>query len=67
MAQFVENLSAMQETMLRFLVWVDPLEKGKAISPVFWPGEFQGPYSSWVTNSHTQLSYFHFTSMETQT
>ena len=25
----------------------DPLEKGKATTPVFWPGEFHGLYSPW--------------------
>ena len=29
-AQLVKNLSAMQETRVRSLGWVDPLEKGKA-------------------------------------
>ena len=27
--------------------WEDPLEKGKATPPVFWPGEFHGLYSPW--------------------
>ena len=30
MAQLVKNLPAMQETLVRFLGWEDPLEKGKA-------------------------------------
>ena len=29
-AQLVKNLSAMQETLVPFLGWEDPLEKGKA-------------------------------------
>ena len=29
-AQLVKNLPAMQETLVRFLDWEDPLEKGKA-------------------------------------
>ena len=29
-AQLVKNLPAMQETWVCFLVWEDPLEKGKA-------------------------------------
>ena len=29
------------------LGWEDPLEKGKATAPVFWPGEFHGLYSPW--------------------
>ena len=28
--QLVKNLPAMQETLVRFLGWEDPLEKGKA-------------------------------------
>ena len=30
MAQLVKNPSAMQETRVQFLLWEDPLEKGKA-------------------------------------
>ena len=30
MAQLVKNLPAMQETLVRFLGWEDPLEKGQA-------------------------------------
>ena len=29
-AQLVKNQPAMQETLVRFLGWEDPLEKGKA-------------------------------------
>ena len=29
-AQLVKNLPAMKETLVRFLGWEDPLEKGKA-------------------------------------
>ena len=29
-AQLVKNLPAVQETLVRFLGWEDPLEKGKA-------------------------------------
>ena len=29
-AQLVKNLPAMQETLVQFLSWEDPLEKGKA-------------------------------------
>ena len=29
------------------LGWEDPLEKGKAPTPVFWPGEFHRLYSPW--------------------
>ena len=37
----------MQETWFRSLGWEDPLDKGKATTPVFWPGEFHGLYSQW--------------------
>ena len=30
MAQLVKNPPAMQETLVRFLSWEDPLEKGEA-------------------------------------
>ena len=37
-AQLVKKLPAMQETWGRSLGWKDPLEEGKATTPVFWPG-----------------------------
>ena len=37
----------MQETWVRSLGWEDPLEKGKWVTPVFWPAEFHGLYSPW--------------------
>ena len=46
-AQLVKNLSAMWRTWVRSLGWEDTLEKGKATTPVFWPGEFHGLYSPW--------------------
>ena len=45
--QLVKNLPAMWETQIRSLGGEDPLEKGKATTPVFWPGEFHGLYSPW--------------------
>ena len=51
MAQLVKNLPSMWETWVKSLGWEDPLEKGtithSSITPVFWPGEFQGLYSPW--------------------
>ena len=44
-AQLVKNLPAMQETWVQSLGQEDPLEKGKAPTPVCWPGEFPGLYS----------------------
>ena len=46
-AQLVKNLPATQETRVRSLGWEYTLEKGKASTPVFWPGEFHGLYSPW--------------------
>ena len=46
-AQLVKNPPAMRETWVRSLGWEDPLEKGKATTPVFWPGEFYGPCNPW--------------------
>ena len=43
MAQTVKGSPAMRETWVRSLGWEDPLEKGMASTPVFWPGE-----SSWT-------------------
>ena len=45
--QMVKNPPAMQETWVQSLGWEYPLEKGKASTPVFWPGEFHGLYSPW--------------------
>ena len=51
-AQLVKNPPAMWETWVQSLGWEDPLEKGTATTPVFWPGEFHGwrslvGYSPW--------------------
>ena len=46
-AQLVKSPLAMQETWVRSLGWEDPLEKRKATTPIFWPGEFHGLYSPW--------------------
>ena len=45
-AQLVKNLPAMKETWVRSLGWEEPLEKGKATTPVFLHGKFHEPYSS---------------------
>ena len=51
-AQMLMNLPAMQETQVRSLGWLAPLEKGWQPTPVFFPGEVHGQrslagYSSW--------------------
>ena len=38
----VKNLPAVQETQVKSLGWEDPLEKGTAATPVFWPIESHG-------------------------
>ena len=45
--QLVKNPPAMGEAQVQSLGWEDPLEKGMLPTPVFWLGEFHGPYSSW--------------------
>ena len=46
LAQLVKNLPAMRETWVQSLGWEDCLEKGKATTPGFWPGEFHGLHKS---------------------
>ena len=46
-AQLVKILPAMWETWVQSLGWEDPLEKGKATTPLSWTGEFHGLYSLW--------------------
>ena len=43
----VKEPPVMWETWVQSLGWEDPLEKGMATTPVFWPGEFHGLYSPW--------------------
>ena len=43
-AQKVKCLPAMQETWVQSLGREDPVEEGKAPTPVFWPGESHGLY-----------------------
>ena len=42
-AQMLKNLPPVQETQVQSLGWEDPLEKGGQPTPVFVPGESQGP------------------------
>ena len=41
----VKNLPAIQKTIVRYLGWEDPLEKGMATPPAFLPEEFHGQRS----------------------
>ena len=46
--KLVTNLPALQETWVWSLGWEDPwLRRERLPTPVFWPGEFHGLYSSW--------------------
>ena len=47
MAQSVENLPAIQETLVRFLGLEHPWRKERLPTSVFWPGGFHGLYSPW--------------------
>ena len=68
MAQTVKNPPAMQETWVPSLGWEDPLDKGMATTPVFWPGEFHGQrslaaYSPWghkESDTTERLTLSHF-------
>ena len=57
-----EESACNEGTWVWSLGWEDPLEKGKAASPVFWPREFHGLYSPWVckeSDTTGQLSLSH--------
>ena len=52
-AQLEKKLPEIRETCVRFLGWEDPLEKGKATSPMAWripwtTVEVQGAAKSWI-------------------
>ena len=49
----------MQQTWVWTLGWEDCLEKGKATTPVFWPGELHALYSSRVAKIGEDF-HFHF-------
>ena len=65
-AAAVKRLPAARETGLQSLGWEDPLEKGVATHPVFWPGEsmhrpgglqsmgLQGTVHDCVADSHSR-------------
>ena len=54
-AQLVKSPPAMPETWVRSLGWEDPLEKGRATTPVFWPGEFPWtPRVPWTAKRSNQ-------------
>ena len=49
---------AMRETWVRSVHWEGTLEKRKAATSGFWPGELHGLYVHRVTKSQTQLNDF---------
>ena len=53
--QLVKNLPAMQGTLVQFLGWEDPLEKGKS-----YPLQYSDLEKSMGSESWTGLSDFHF-------
>ena len=61
-AQLVKNPPAIQETMVRFLGWEDPLEKGKATHSSILAWRIPWTIVHGDAKSQTRLSNFHFTS-----
>ena len=49
-AQLVKNPPAMQETWVQSLGGKILWRRERLPTPVFWPGEFHGLYSSWSQN-----------------
>ena len=65
MAQMVKNLCAMQETLIQFLGWENPLEKGIATHSCLENVVDRGAWRitvHGVAESRTQLSDYTFTS-----
>ena len=62
MAQLVKNMPAMQETLVRFLGWDAPLEKGMTIHSSKLAWRIPRTYSivHGVAKSQIQLSDFHW-------
>ena len=62
MAQLVKNPPEMRKTLVQSLRWEDPLEEEMLLTPVFWPGEFHGLYSTWgheESETTERLSFIH--------
>ena len=57
----------MWETWAESLGWEDPLDKGKATTPVFQTGEFHGLYNLWghkeADMTERVFTSLHFTSL----
>ena len=59
-SQLVKNLPAMHKTPVQSLGWEDPQRRERVPTPVFWPGEFHGLYSSWEGKEWVTDFHFHF-------
>ena len=59
LAQFVKNLPTVQETLVQFLSWEDPLQKGKATHSSILAWRIPWTTVHGVTKSWTRLSEFH--------
>ena len=59
-AQMVKNPPAMWETWVHPWVGKIPWRREQLPTPVFWPGEFHGLYSTRGLKSQTWLSDLHF-------
>ena len=59
-AQLVKNPPAMWKIWVRSLGWKDPWRRERLPTPVFWPGEFHGLYSSRGLKESDMTSEFHF-------
>ena len=57
--QLVKNPPAMQETWVRFLGWEYPWKRERLSTPVFWPGEFHGPYRPWGRRESDMTELLH--------
>ena len=55
MAHLVKSLPAMQQTRVRSVGREGPLEKEKAATPAFWPGDSMDCRVHGVTESRTRL------------
>ena len=60
-AQLVKNLPAMQETLVQFLDWDDPLEKGKATHSSILAWRIPWTVYSMGSQRVGHVSDFHFT------
>ena len=58
-SQVVKNLPAMQETLVLFQGWEDPLKKGKATHSSILTSKIHNPWTCKESDSHSDF-HFHF-------